>query len=146
MGTSRKPWRGNLHPDTETLSTHSHNLKQIQEGRGGEVCNSYSVFKQTALPINDWCFWQCWWCKTQSTEVDGHVQAACREWPEILCPLNEKWKREVESAEGLQCDTCTCNKHSEILFEAKPRLTWMRIFPKQTDGVLSSAMNIIPWK
>lgn len=24
--------------------------------------------------------------------------------------------------------------------------TWMSIFPKQTDGVLSSAMNMMPWK
>lgn len=85
-GTSRKQWRGNLDLHTETMYTHPH--KSNTKYREDEALRC--VFKQTVLPITDWCFWQCCSSKTQSTGADGHEQAACREWLEIYFPVNEK--------------------------------------------------------
>lgn len=59
-------------------------------------------------------------------------------WPERPDVLPQEVRR--EKAAELHSDPCTCNR------TGCPLLTWMRIFPKQTDGVLSSAMNMIPWK
>lgn len=76
----------------------------------------------------------------------GREQAACWERTEQSARVShrvEEGEREVKSA---RLHPVACDTYGERVGRSRRRLTWMRIFPKQTDGVLSSAMNMTPWK
>lgn len=87
--------------------------------------------------------------------TSGREQAACWEWMKrnghvSVCNWGEEGQKKEKSEE---CRTQKLElggmQHVRLAGPAGPaggRLTWMRIFPKQTDGVLSSAINMTPWK
>lgn len=132
---------------TQTLKhcTHIHtNLKQI---RGGG-CSSYNVYSnklcyQLMTDVSD-----CAGCVKHSQQEPTGMNKlhAGNDWKD--CIFSIEWKEEERSGE---CRTLVWpmrmqQVHSNLLWVWTNKLTWMSIFPKQTDGVLSSAMNMIPWK
>lgn len=117
--SSRSQQQENRRPDTWAAHTLSHKPKPLQLLQQG--CKTTNAFTNEWLPDS------------------AAAGAGGRDRPGKVCVLRQEERRQ-KGAE-LQGDPCTCKEE-----HTSSSLTWMRIFPKQTDGVLSSAMNMIPWK
>lgn len=150
------PWgRGGATSHAQSLNTHSYKSKTNTAG-GAEWVGGWlgESLLGAAAPTNLTLFYRWMSFVTALAEgkaAGGREQAACWEWMERNVYVSHRVKEGGrERSEERSTSKCELGgmRHARGAGPAAAvgTLTWMRIFPKQTDGVLSSAMNMIPWK